>query len=61
MATNLRAKIAESDTMVIHDVNPKALEKFQQEVGNVEIAKSVRDVAEKTVREAYTLINGRPT
>ena len=49
MAKNLRAKIQESDTMVIHDVNSKALEKFKSEVGNVEVAKSVREVAEKTV------------
>ena len=49
MAKNLRAKIQESDTMVIHDVNSKALEKFKSEVGNVEVAKNVREVAEKTV------------
>jgi 3-hydroxyisobutyrate dehydrogenase len=49
MAKNLRAKIQESDTMVIHDVNAKALEKFKSEVGNVEVAKNVREVAEKTV------------
>ena len=49
MAKNLRAKIQESDTMVIHDVNTKALEKFKSEVGNVEVAKNVREVAEKTV------------
>lgn len=53
MAKNLRAKIAESDTMVIHDVNTSALEKFKQEVGNVEIAQNVREVAEKTVGTSY--------
>ena len=49
MAKNLRAKIAESDTMFIHDVNPATTEQFAKEVGNVEIGKNVRDVAEKTV------------
>ncbi|KAK3721039.1 hypothetical protein LTR37_003329 [Vermiconidia calcicola] len=48
MAKNLRAKIPESDTMVIHDVNPAVTESFAKEVGNVEIAKNVREVAEKT-------------
>ena len=50
MAKNLRSKIPESDTMVIHDVNQTALDKFKSEMGNVEIAKNVREVAEKTVR-----------
>ena len=49
MAKNLRSKIKESDTMVIHDVNESALKKFKDEMGNVEIAKNVREVAEKTV------------
>jgi 3-hydroxyisobutyrate dehydrogenase len=49
MAKNLRSKIPESDTMVIHDVNQTALDKFKSEMGNVEIAKNVREVAEKTV------------
>ena len=50
MAKNLRSKISESDTMVIHDVNQTALDKFKSEFSNVEIAKNVREVAEKTVR-----------
>ncbi len=49
MARNLRAKIAESDTMVIHDVNPAVTEKFKQEVGKVTIAENVREVAETAV------------
>ena len=53
MAKNLRAKIAESDTLVVNDVNPEACSKLQKEVGNIEIAKSVREVAEKTVREIH--------
>lgn len=51
MAKNLRAKIAESDTMVVNDVNAEACSKLQKEVGNIEIVKSVREVAEKTVCE----------
>lgn len=50
MATNLRNKIPESDTMMIHDVNPAVTEKFKKEIGNCEIAQSVREIAEKTVR-----------
>ncbi|KAK3068475.1 hypothetical protein LTR53_013911 [Teratosphaeriaceae sp. CCFEE 6253] len=46
MATNLRNKIAASDTMYIHDVNPAVTEQFAKEVGNVTIADCVRDVAE---------------
>lgn len=49
MAKNLRAKIPKSDTMVINDVNDAAIQQFVKEVGNVTIAKSVREVAEKTV------------
>ncbi|KAK1061380.1 hypothetical protein LTR12_002014 [Friedmanniomyces endolithicus] len=46
MAKNLRSKIPSSDTMFIHDVNPKVTEEFAKEVGNVTIAQSVREVAE---------------
>lgn len=52
MASNLRSKIQPSDDMIIHDVNPTILEKFQKEfssVGNVKIAESVREVAEQSV------------
>lgn len=49
MATNLRKKIPESDTMIIHDVNPAVTKKFAEEVGNAKIADNVRDVAEQTV------------
>jgi CheY-specific phosphatase CheX len=44
MAVNLR------NTMVINDVNDAATQKFVEEVGNVTIAKTVREVAEQTVR-----------
>jgi hypothetical protein len=50
MAKNLREKIHKSDTMVINDVNDAATQKFVEEVGNVIIAKTVREVAEQTVR-----------
>nr|OQO18381.1 hypothetical protein B0A51_13181 [Rachicladosporium sp. CCFEE 5018] len=48
MAKNLRTKIPESDTMIIHDVNEASTAKFAEEVGNVTIAKNVREVAEKS-------------
>lgn len=50
MAKNLRQKINKSDTMVINDVNDTATQKFAEEIGNVTIAKTVREVAEQTVR-----------
>jgi hypothetical protein len=51
MAKNLRTKINTSDTLVINDVNDTATQKFVEEVGgNVTIAKTVREVAEQTVR-----------
>lgn len=49
MAKNLRAKIAESDTMIVYDVTSAATEKLQKEAGNVKVAKNVREVAEKAV------------
>jgi hypothetical protein len=58
MAKNLREKINKSDTMVINDVNDAATQKFVEEVGNVTIAKSVREVAEQTVRRTLS-IRGR--
>ena len=50
MAKNLRTKIPESDTMIVHDVNPTACESIAKELGNIEVAKNVREVAEKAVR-----------
>ena len=50
MAKNLRAKIGESDSLTVYDVSAKAMESLQQEAGNVSIAKSAREVAEKAVR-----------
>ncbi|KAI4165455.1 MAG: hypothetical protein LQ342_000864 [Letrouitia transgressa] len=61
MAKNLRAKLPESDTLVIFDQNPDVLTKFQTEVGiaatgagasakgtGITIAESSRDAAEKS-------------
>ncbi|KAK5014829.1 hypothetical protein LTR39_002939 [Cryomyces antarcticus] len=57
MAKNLRSHIPKGDTLVIHDVNTAATSKFAEEVqGNVEVASSVRDVAEK----AETIITSLP-
>jgi hypothetical protein len=58
MAKNLREKINKSDTMVINDVNDAATQKFVEEVGNVTIAKTVREVAEQTVRRIL-FVRGR--
>ncbi|KAJ5559133.1 hypothetical protein N7535_009003 [Penicillium sp. DV-2018c] len=62
MATNLRAKIPASDTLIIRDVNEGAMKRFAAEAeeaarsngaaaheGQVEIAASAREVAEKSV------------
>ena len=59
MAKNLRAKIAESDTMLIHDVNPAVTQKFAEEVGKVSIAENVREVAETAVCATTTPIPGQ--
>lgn len=63
MASNLRAKIPPSDTLVIHDINPAITQKFVEEVGiaakeagapakgtGIEVASSLRALAEKSVR-----------
>lgn len=51
MAKNLRAKIPESDTLTVFDVNAASLEKFSQEAtpAGVVIAKSPREVVENAV------------
>jgi|ERR1700722_6382811 hypothetical protein len=62
MAKNLRAKIPETDTLIICDTNPKATEKFVEEVGiatsstnapgrgtGIHIAENPREVAQKSV------------
>ena len=54
MARNLRSKIAPSDTMYIHDVNPAVLDQFQKEVGDVKVAQNVRELAEASVCIAMT-------
>ncbi|KAL8719268.1 MAG: hypothetical protein Q9225_003698 [Loekoesia sp. 1 TL-2023] len=61
MAQNLRAKIPESDTLIIHDHNREVTRKFKEEVGiaaagagaegkgrGIEVAESSREVAEKS-------------
>lgn len=51
MAKNLRAKIPETDTLTIFDVNASSLEKFSQEAtpSGVVVAKSPREVVENAV------------
>jgi len=52
MAKNLRTKIPKTDTMVVQDVNPTVTQQFAEEMGNVEVVQTVREVAEKSVRSA---------
>ncbi|EEP75317.1 3-hydroxyisobutyrate dehydrogenase [Uncinocarpus reesii 1704] len=58
MARNLRAKIPESDTLVICDANPESTQRFVAEHSNqrVEVASNPREVAEK----AGTVITSLP-
>ncbi len=54
MAKNLRAKMPKEDTLVINDQNTETTAKFVEEVGDgVEVAKSVRELAEKSVRQSF--------
>ncbi len=55
MAKNLRTKIPSSDTLIIYDRNEEATTRFVQELGKtagegIEVATSVRNVAERAVR-----------
>jgi 3-hydroxyisobutyrate/3-hydroxypropionate dehydrogenase len=51
MAKNLRAKIPESDTLTIFDVNSSSADKLVKEAipANITIAKGPREVAESAV------------
>lgn len=49
MATNLKAKIGKSDTLIVHDVNSESTKKFVEENPGTEVAQNVREVAEKSV------------
>jgi 3-hydroxyisobutyrate/3-hydroxypropionate dehydrogenase len=56
MAKNLRAKIPESDTLTIFDVNTASVEAFSKEAipaAGVVVAKSPREVAEKSVSHIH--------
>ena len=55
MAKNLQARIPESDTLTVFDVNSSSLEKLKSEAAssNLTIAKSPKEVAHKSVR-SYT-------
>lgn len=53
MARNLRAKLSQGDSLVIHDVNQEATAKFVEEVGpGVEVMETPRQVAEISVSHA---------
>lgn len=62
MAQNLRAKIPDGDTLIVHDQNSEVVDKFKKEVGiaaagtgtgekgsGIEVADSPREIAEKSV------------
>lgn len=49
MATNLRAKLPSSDKLIIHDLNLEVTAKFKSDNQNVEVAQTVREVAEQSV------------
>ena len=49
MAANLRTKLPSSDTLVIYDINDTATSSFTKEHKGVEVAQSVREIAEKAV------------
>ena len=52
MAQNLRAKIPDTDTLLIHDRNTEATKKFLEEEGKgtgVEVVGSSRELAERSV------------
>lgn len=55
MARNLRSKLSSSDKLIIFDVNTDGTAKFAKEMQGVEVANSVREVAEKSVSNAPTL------
>ncbi|KAI4254570.1 MAG: hypothetical protein LQ352_003009 [Teloschistes flavicans] len=61
MAQNLRAKIPDGDTLIVHDQNSEVVDKFKKEVGiaaagtgtgekgsGIEVADSPREIAEKS-------------
>ncbi|KAL8638105.1 MAG: hypothetical protein Q9228_004700 [Teloschistes exilis] len=61
MAQNLRVKIPDGDTLIVHDQNSEVIEKFKNEVGfaaagtgdggkgtGIEVADSPREIAEKS-------------
>lgn len=53
MARNLQSKLPASDTLRIYDINSQALDKFVSESTSgavVEVAETVRDAAENSVR-----------
>ena len=59
MARNLRFKLSDKDTLLVHDINSNATQKFVEELGNqkpqgarVEIAGSAREATERSVSGA---------
>lgn len=48
MAVNLRTKLPSSDQLIIYDINGEATSKLQKEHKGVQVAQSVREVAENS-------------
>lgn len=49
MASNLRAHISKSDTLIVHDLNADTTAKFAQENPGTQIAQNCGEVAEQSV------------
>ena len=58
MAKNLRAKIPEKDTLLIHDRNAEATRMFAEEMRGkgVEVVESSRELAERSVSLFFSTI-----
>ncbi len=74
MAKNLRAKVPETDSMIIFDTNAAATKRFAEEVGiaasgvgaagkgpGIHIASSPREVAESSVQESVLILIPSPS
>lgn len=60
MAKNLRAKIAETDELIICDTNPASTKKFIEEAQNggkgTHVAENPREVAQRAVSSPSTVL-----
>lgn len=56
MAKNLRARIPESDTLTVFDVNSGSMDKLKSESGNIQLAKSPKEVAQQSVSRYFSSV-----